>query len=87
MHSRLFTVAALFASGSFAAQNWLRLDAATIRGLKARQPDESFTPGTTPGYGNDCADAFGAGHLECATSGICYNPDEGQLCCDEGCTL
>lgn len=88
MHSRLVTVAALFASGSLAAQNWLRLDAGTanaIRGLRIRQPDESFLPGTTPGYGDDCSDAFGAGHFECADSGVCYNPDEGQLCCDEGC--
>ncbi|KAL1955279.1 hypothetical protein VTO42DRAFT_8877 [Malbranchea cinnamomea] len=87
MHSRLFTVAALFASGSFAAQNWLKLDDATvqaIRGLSIRQNDESFIPGTTPGFGNDCADAFGPGHLECADSGICYNPNEGQTCCDEG---
>ena len=89
MHSRLFAVAALFASGALAAESWVKIESSTIhalRDLRVRQgTDESFKPPTTGGYGDSCADAFGPGHIECADSKICYNPDEGQTCCDAGC--
>jgi hypothetical protein len=86
MYARLFTVA-LLASGAVAAENWQRMDSASalaVRSLQARQ-GSAFVPGTSQGFGETCASAFGEGHVECAASGICYNPDEGQICCDAGC--
>lgn len=90
MHYRLFAVAALFASGAVAAETWAKIDDTTtntLRDLRARKDDQSFKPPTKGGYGDSCKDAFGSGHIECADSKICYNPDKGQICCDAGCML
>ncbi|KAL4914608.1 hypothetical protein BDW62DRAFT_213371 [Aspergillus aurantiobrunneus] len=38
--------------------------------------DKAFVPGTTPG----CPEGWSS----CGSSGICYNPDEGQACCPGG---
>ncbi|KAK3385747.1 hypothetical protein B0H63DRAFT_510470 [Podospora didyma] len=53
--------------------------------LEARQ---AFDPGETTGRGSTCVEAFGAGYIECVpksatrTRPLCYNPTQGQSCCD-----
>ncbi|KAL8997120.1 MAG: hypothetical protein Q9188_006407 [Gyalolechia gomerana] len=65
---------ALFAAGALAGN----LNHLVPRELQVRQ-DQSFTPTTSFGQGATCADAFGAGYIDC--NGVCYNPNEGETCC------
>ncbi|EEP77318.1 predicted protein [Uncinocarpus reesii 1704] len=52
------------------ANNLVKLEPLRIKPIAARQNEGgSFTPGTSPGAGSNCADAFGAGYAECAPSG------------------
>ncbi|KAL8933961.1 MAG: hypothetical protein Q9216_006132, partial [Gyalolechia sp. 2 TL-2023] len=71
MHS--FTLA-LFATGTLAGN----LNYLVPRELQVRQ-DQSFVPDTSFGRGSTCADAFGAGYIDC--NGVCYNPTQGETCC------
>lgn len=73
--------------GCALADNWLKVESPYTKALLARQEgkDGSFTPGTAPGTGRSCDDAFGVGFTECAASGVCYNPTEGDICCRGGC--
>ncbi|KAI4191043.1 MAG: hypothetical protein L6R41_000358, partial [Letrouitia leprolyta] len=71
MHSLTIT---LFAAGALAGN----LNYLVPRELQVRQ-DQSFTPTTSFGQGANCADAFGAGYIDC--NGVCYNPTQGETCC------
>ncbi|KAI4249809.1 MAG: hypothetical protein L6R40_000598, partial [Gallowayella cf. fulva] len=51
------------------------------RELHVRQ-SEAFRPDRDQGRGATCADAFGAGYIDC--NGVCYNPNQGQTCCPGG---
>ncbi|KAL8950730.1 MAG: hypothetical protein Q9222_003249 [Ikaeria aurantiellina] len=74
----MYTVAlTLFAAGALANN----LHYLVPRELQVRQ-DQSFEPTTSFGSGATCADAFGAGYVDC--NGVCYNPGEGQTCCPGG---
>ncbi|KAL9594588.1 MAG: hypothetical protein Q9219_006948 [cf. Caloplaca sp. 3 TL-2023] len=64
----------LFAAGALAGN----LNQLVPRELQVRQ-DQSFTPSTSFGQGETCADAFGAGYIDC--NGVCYNPGQGETCC------
>ncbi|KAL8913515.1 MAG: hypothetical protein Q9171_001703 [Xanthocarpia ochracea] len=74
MHS--FSIA-LFAAGALAG-NFHQL---VPRELQVRQ-SQAFDPSTEFGQGESCADAFGAGYIDC--NGVCYNPNEDQTCCPGG---
>ncbi|KAL8961249.1 MAG: hypothetical protein Q9183_005338 [Haloplaca sp. 2 TL-2023] len=74
MHS---AVVVLFAAGAIAGN----LNQLVPRELLPRQ-DQSFTPTTSFGQGATCADAFGAGYVDC--NGVCYNPGQGETCCPGG---
>ncbi|KAI4253098.1 MAG: hypothetical protein LQ352_003908 [Teloschistes flavicans] len=65
---------ALFAAGAIAGN----LNQLVPRELQVRQ-DQSFAPTTSFGQGATCADAFGAGYIDC--NGVCYNPGQGETCC------
>ncbi|KAL8783241.1 MAG: hypothetical protein Q9213_004753 [Squamulea squamosa] len=68
---------ALFAAGALAGN----LNQLLPRELQVRQ-SQAFNPSTSFGQGKTCADAFGAGYIDC--NGVCYNPNEGQTCCPGG---
>ncbi|KAL8769571.1 MAG: hypothetical protein Q9209_004503 [Squamulea sp. 1 TL-2023] len=68
---------ALFAAGALAGN----LNQLLPRELQVRQ-SQAFNPSTSFGQGETCADAFGAGYIDC--NGVCYNPNEGQTCCPGG---
>ncbi|KAL8824393.1 MAG: hypothetical protein Q9170_008172 [Blastenia crenularia] len=69
----------LAATTLFAATAWAgNLNQLVPRELQVRQ-DQSFTPTTSFGQGATCADAFGAGYIDC--NGVCYNPGQGETCC------
>ncbi|KAL8821903.1 MAG: hypothetical protein Q9223_000132 [Gallowayella weberi] len=68
---------ALFAAGALAGN----LHQVLPRELQVRQ-SQAFNPSTSFGSGATCADAFGAGYIDC--NGVCYNPNEGQTCCPGG---
>ncbi|KAL8656056.1 MAG: hypothetical protein Q9210_000494 [Variospora velana] len=74
MHSFSLAATTLFAAGAIAGN----LNQLVPRELRVRQ-DQSFTPGTSFGQGATCADAFGAGYIDC--NGTCYNPTDGETCC------
>ncbi|KAL8712366.1 MAG: hypothetical protein Q9225_006961 [Loekoesia sp. 1 TL-2023] len=74
MHSFSFAATTLFAAGALAGN----LNQLVPRELQVRQ-DQSFTPSTSFGQGATCADAFGAGYIDC--NGVCYNPGQGETCC------
>lgn len=74
MHSFTLAATALFTAGALAGN----LHQLLPRELQVRQ-DQSFTPSTSFGQGETCADAFGAGYIDC--NNVCYNPNEGQTCC------
>lgn len=88
MRTQIFAAAALLASSAAATNTWTRIDtspADSFRFLRARQGGESFKPDQTNGSGETCEDAFGAGYIQCGTTGkVCFNPNIGQSCCD-GC--
>ncbi|KAL8976070.1 MAG: hypothetical protein Q9205_007857 [Flavoplaca limonia] len=73
---------ALFAAGALAGN--FKLHQLVPRELQVRQSGDSqaFNPSTSFGQGESCADAFGAGYIDC--NGVCYNPDEDQTCCPGG---
>ncbi|KAI4288249.1 MAG: hypothetical protein L6R35_002488 [Caloplaca aegaea] len=75
MHSFNLAATTLFAAGAIAGN----LNQLMPRELRVRQDDQSFTPDTSFGQGETCADAFGAGYIDC--NGICYNPTDGETCC------
>ncbi|EFW13537.1 hypothetical protein D8B26_004181 [Coccidioides posadasii str. Silveira] len=85
MRLRSFLLSIALIDGILAG-SWVKVEPFHTKALRARrgQKDGSFTPGTSPGTGGSCGDAFGAGFTECATSGVCYSPDEGDTCCSEG---
>ncbi|KAL8698657.1 MAG: hypothetical protein Q9224_001752 [Gallowayella concinna] len=68
---------ALFAAGALAGN----LHQVLPRELQVRQ-SQAFNPTTNFGSGATCADAFGAGYIDC--NGVCYNPNEDQTCCSGG---
>ncbi|KAL8638628.1 MAG: hypothetical protein Q9228_004236 [Teloschistes exilis] len=71
----MYTISlALFAAGAIAGN----LNQLVPRELQVRQ-DQSFAPTTSFGQGATCADAFGAGYVDC--NGVCYNPGQGEVCC------
>ncbi|KAL8991406.1 MAG: hypothetical protein Q9169_007876 [Polycauliona sp. 2 TL-2023] len=70
---------ALFAAGALAGN--LKLNQLVPRALQVRQ-SQAFNPTTNFGTGATCADAFGAGYIDC--NGVCYNPNEDQTCCPGG---
>lgn len=74
MYSLSLAVTTLFAAGTLASN----LNQLLPRELQVRQ-DQSFTPISNFGQGETCADAFGAGSVDC--NGTCYNPNEGDTCC------
>ncbi|KAL8910383.1 MAG: hypothetical protein Q9172_007843 [Xanthocarpia lactea] len=74
MHS--FSIA-LFAAGALAGNLYQLVP----RELQVRQ-SQAFRPGTRTGQGETCADAFGAGHIDC--NGVCYNPNDDETCCPGG---
>ncbi|EER40353.1 conserved hypothetical protein [Histoplasma capsulatum H143] len=86
MRTQIFAAAALLASSAAATNTWTRIDtspADSFRFLRARQGGESFKPDQTNGSGETCEDAFGAGYIQCGTTGkVCFNPNIGQSCCD-----
>lgn len=45
---------------------------------------QAFTPTPINGQGATCADAFGAGFVQCGTGNDCFNPGAGGSCCSEG---
>ncbi|KAK2737714.1 hypothetical protein FQN55_000929 [Onygenales sp. PD_40] len=86
MRTQFIALASLLAPSVLAADNWTRLDTSTVetlRALKVRQGGGSFKPGEENGFGETCADAFGAGYIQCGTGSSCYNPDGGESCCTE----
>ncbi|KAI1925736.1 hypothetical protein LOZ65_002778 [Ophidiomyces ophidiicola] len=72
--------------GSAVGKSWSKTEPPHIGVLLGRgdKKDSSFAPGTSPGTGKSCGDAFGAGFSECAASGVCYSAAEGDTCCKEG---
>lgn len=57
-------------------------------GLARRGLDDGYTPEETEcGAGDTCSEACGAGFEQCGSSdGVssCFNPGEGEVCCDAG---
>ncbi|EER25722.1 hypothetical protein CPC735_041660 [Coccidioides posadasii C735 delta SOWgp] len=70
MRLRSFLLSIALIDGILAG-SWVKVEPFHTKALRARrgQKDGSFTPGTSPGTGGSCGDAFGAGFTECATSG------------------
>ncbi|KAI9759649.1 MAG: hypothetical protein M4579_002217 [Chaenotheca gracillima] len=78
MHS--FALSSLVVSvlaGSAFAADWQKA-AGTVK------HKELLSRQTQYGSGATCADAFGDGYVQCGTGIYCYNPDEGQICCNGG---
>jgi hypothetical protein len=53
---------------------------------------QAFDPDEQTGRGDTCVEAFGPGYIECrpesaTETSLCINPDEGQSCCQNLCTL
>ncbi|KAL8737204.1 MAG: hypothetical protein Q9181_001930 [Wetmoreana brouardii] len=77
MHSFTLAVTSLFAAGAVAGN----LAHLVPRELQIRQ-SQAFTPSTSSGSGATCADAFGAGYIDC--NDVCYDPGQGEVCCPGG---
>jgi hypothetical protein len=54
------------------------------RALIQERQSQAFTPSTDSGSGTTCVAAFGPGWEPCGPV-QCYNPGDGQVCCEEGC--
>ncbi|KAA8648444.1 hypothetical protein EYZ11_000379 [Aspergillus tanneri] len=74
MLSSLLLLTPLLASQVLAVQSGVHIAGMEI--FKRQSDSEAFVPNTTPG----CPDSWPT----CGTSGICYNPNEGQTCCPGG---
>ena len=87
MHSRnvVLAVAALLAGNALAAR---KSAVGSGHSLFRRQDDESqaFVPGNETRTGDTCGEAWGAGYIDCGpeSNNLCYNPDDGQTCCENG---
>jgi len=85
MYVQSLLVSALLASGSLAMdfQEWNKLNKRTIVPVQRRQTPggSAFLPGSNSGSGATCADAFGAGFVQCGTGNECFDPSAGESCC------
>lgn len=85
MYLQSLLVSALLASGSLAMdfQEWNKLNKRTIVPVQRRQTPggSAFVPGSNSGSGATCADAFGAGFVQCGTGNECFDPSAGESCC------
>jgi len=85
MYLQSLLVSALLASGSLAMdfQEWNKLNKRTIVPVQRRQTPggSAFLPGSNSGSGATCADAFGAGFVQCGTGNECFDPAAGESCC------
>lgn len=89
MYLQSLLVSALLASGSLAMdfQEWNKLNKRTIVPVQRRQAPggSAFIPGSNSGSGATCADAFGAGFVQCGTGNECFNPTASESCCQATC--
>lgn len=73
MYAPVLTLGALLATQTLATDMLAPFPGS---GLDKRQGGESFLPDTTPGCPADWP--------MCGTSGICYDPNRGDICCPGG---
>ncbi len=45
---------------------------------------DSGSSGSSGSSNSSCADTYGAGNIACGTDS-CYNPEDGEVCCQDGC--